>query len=534
MKRKARRSFPLPPMSGGENLDEVLASIEKELKAANEKKEAGDTSVDETIAKLETAKKEAETEIERLKAAEGGDEGETELERLRKFAAEAQIKDIANRAADAAEQAFIAQNKAQQDALESAVSKALAERLGIKDASGLTELISGTLKDTRVPSRFVGEGASAEAVAAAAKGLNTGDGTDMKDLKVGVDREVKEFYDSKSLSRFFGAVYRVRKGVGSEAERKALAVQTDEAGGFLVPQEWMDDILGLIRARTVVRAAGPRIVPFSKQMNQTSISTGATAYYTAENAAITPSEETFAEAALLTPKNLTGLVPVSNYLLDESAEAEDIVREDLAEVLGLKEDVSFIEGTGEGGAPTGFKNMSGITNMTTELGIDANGENLSLDAIRKMMGKMRVLNVRNPNLAFFFHPSVLMGLELQKDKEGRYLLDSGALTLSGDQTGGTIWGVPFYTTTQIPVNLTRGTSSTATYILMVNMSEAVVGISKELAIDSSDQTAYVSGGTWYSAFQNNQTVFRAVIRHDINHRRKNQIIRVDGIESTVA
>ncbi len=60
---------------------------------------------------------------------------------------------------------------------------------------------------------------------------------------------------------------------------------------------------------------GPRTVDVKKLLSVLSMSSGATAYYTAENAAIPVSEPTFAEGALLAPKELTALVPVSNRLL---------------------------------------------------------------------------------------------------------------------------------------------------------------------------------------------------------------------------
>ncbi|MBA2358875.1 MAG: phage major capsid protein, partial [Actinobacteria bacterium] len=95
---------------------------------------------------------------------------------------------------------------------------------------------------------------------------------------------------------------------------KALSEGTGSSGGFLVPVEVSAEVVRLIRARSAIAKLGPRVVPVSKELAVTSISTGATAYYVAENAAIPVSEESFAQAVLLRPKELAALVPVSNRL----------------------------------------------------------------------------------------------------------------------------------------------------------------------------------------------------------------------------
>jgi Phage capsid family/Phage integrase family len=80
-----------------------------------------------------------------------------------------------------------------------------------------------------------------------------------------------------------------------------------------------------------------------------SLTDGATASYVRENELIQVSEQEFAQAPLLRPKQLAALVPVSNRLLRDAAEAPDaeaVIREDLAEVLALAGDLAFLTGSG--------------------------------------------------------------------------------------------------------------------------------------------------------------------------------------------
>jgi HK97 family phage major capsid protein len=369
---------------------------------------------------------------------------------------------------------------------------------------------------------------------------------DKPSIKVSNSRaedEAKEILESKSLGRYMGILTRAHRGEmylseGEKAfmhqmvQRKAaqipLAEMTDAAGGFLVPQEWMDDILGLLRASAVVRLAGPRIIPFNKQMNQTSIVTGATAGYTAESSRITPAGMEFGEAVLLTPKNLTALVPISNYLLADAAGADAIVRQELVTIIALAEDFNFLRGTGAGGAPTGLLNISGHTN--NPITVPTNGFQPSVADLRKIRAQFRNLNSGAVRLAWFFHSAFLAYLETLTDADGRFLLDSALLQLNDDGISGVIDGTPFFLSNQIPINLTQGSSTNATDLTLVNMDELIVGMNQDLELAVSTEAAWSpDGSTWNSAFQQNQTLFRAVIRHDINHRRPNQIMIQHGV-----
>ena len=150
---------------------------------------------------------------------------------------------------------------------------------------------------------------------------------------------------------------------------KALAEGAPgSAGGYLVRQEVAADVMELLRARSAVMGLGPTVLQVAKVLGVVSLSSGATAYYVAENAAIVPSEPTFAETALLAPKALTALVPISNRLLRDAdnPSVEEVIRRDLAEVLALRADLAFLRGTGLGGEPLGIRNKPGV--VVTTLG----------------------------------------------------------------------------------------------------------------------------------------------------------------------
>lgn len=508
-------------------LEDLLTEIQADLKSLKAREDAGED------VSSEIERKAGEVKDVKARLAEAERE---ELLRLRREAQEREEREIASKAVQQAVAAIEDGEEAKRKRIQEYAREEVTKALGQKALLG--SAVESYLEE-RTGSRYVAPGADEGLVAHVAKGGTVESAkryaTPHTKARFGEAIESKSI-DGKMLT-FFGVIARNSKNLASDAERewlgevqtKALAEGTASSGGYLVPQEWMPDILGLLRGEAVVRRAGPRIVPFNKQMNQTSVSTGATAYYTAENARITPSEETFAEVPILTPKNLTGLVPVSNYLLHDAPQAEGFVRADLVEVIALREDLAFIRGTGTGGEPTGFRNMASITlNPVT---VPANGLSVTLAQTRRIKAVYRTLNARQVRLAWFFNPGFITYLETLVDAQGRFLADANVLTTNDDQMSGTFDGVPFFATNQIPANQTQGTSTNASELYLVNMAEAIVGENMSLEIDVSSEASYTPDGgtTWISAFQNAQTLFRAIMRHDITHRRPNQILVQTGV-----
>lgn len=371
------------------------------------------------------------------------------------------------------------------------------------------------LKRERRPSRFADENADPDVLDAIAGGGG---------VRRGRVVEPEDAVERRRSGR--------RQGLGVAATMtKALAEGTGAAGGFLVDPEVSDEIVKLIRARSAVRRLGPRTVPVKKELSVTSLSTGASASWVAENAAIPISEQTFAQAVLLRPKELAALVPVSNRLLRDAAEnpdVEDVIRSDLAEVLALREDLTFLRGTGTGNEPTGVRNTSGLTPAPS---LGANGAAPTFDHLKDMVANLRVANAPFSRPGWAFHPRTLNALEKLKDGQGRYLAEAGLLTFDATGGGGTLLNFPFVTTTQIPVNLTAGTNNdTSEIYFSSDWQEFWIGENLELEIAVSGETTYdQGGGVFVSAFQARQHVFRAVRAEDCALRRPQLFSVMTGV-----
>src|SRR4029079_10327487 len=100
----------------------------------------------------------------------------------------------------------------------------------------------------------------------------------------------------------------------------------------------------------------------------------------------------------------------------------------------LREDLSFLQGTGSAGEPRGMKNMTGRT--LDPLALGANGRHLSLPQPRQIRNTVRAFNSRNPRWHYFFPPQLLSHLEGLTDADGRFLVDTSILTIDGNGTTG--------------------------------------------------------------------------------------------------
>ncbi len=289
-----------------------------------------------------------------------------------------------------------------------------------------------------------------------------------------------------------------------EARFKALAEGTDTAGGYLVPVEQSRMLIELLTARSVVRRAGATVLPMASDTLEIPTQTGgATAYWTAENAAITASQQTFGRVTLVA-KKLAALTQMSRELVEDSDPAvEAIVREDLARVLALAEDLAYLRGDGTGGQPTGILNITGVT--VTQLGT-GNGATPTFDDLADAVYRLDAADAPMDRRAWVVHPRTVNTLRKIKDANGEYIWSNPAAP--GDPP--TVWGYPVLTTTQIPINLTVGTATNASEIYLAAWREALVGQRRAIELRASD----VAG----TAFQNDQVWVRATMRVDFNVR----------------
>uniref|UniRef100_A0A7C5EKM9 Phage major capsid protein n=1 Tax=Desulfobacca acetoxidans TaxID=60893 RepID=A0A7C5EKM9_9BACT len=288
------------------------------------------------------------------------------------------------------------------------------------------------------------------------------------------------------------------------SHRRDLTTTPDSAGGYLVPSQEISDLIEMLQAQTTVVRAGATVLQDLKGSPVTipKQTAGATAYWVSEGSAITASDLTFGQVAL-TPKKVAAMVKLSNELLSLSLpQAEAVVRQDLAQQLSLAIDLAALRGSGASGQPTGVANTSGINTIS----LGTNGAYLtSLDLFFDMISKLEEDNALRGKLAFICHPKVKAALRKLKtpqysgDTGGEYTLPPLVTAiLATDQALEQAVGYPILASTQLPTNLTKGTSTNCTEIYFGNWADLLIGQWGGLSILASPHAgdAFAKDMTW--------------------------------------
>jgi HK97 family phage major capsid protein len=336
---------------------------------------------------------------------------------------------------------------------------------------------------------------------------------------------------------------------------RALIVSTGAAGGFIVPPDYMNEIIELLRPQSVVRASNPRVIPMPRgTMTLPGQASAATASYGTETGQIASSQQTL-DQIVASYKKLTALVPVSNDLMRYADPAVDaFVRDDLVKVVALRQDLAFILGDGTASTPMGFLYFAnrwvgangGTVGkwLTTAASVEAvNGTDpanstggnfitstyaFTLATVANELGgavnRLDTANVPDSRRVWFMNPRSRNYLFNVQNSLGVYVYRD-------ELSKGTLLGYPVRVTTQIGTNYYDANSHTNTsFVFLVEMDEAMLLDSMSLELAVSREGSYVDANSnTVSAFQNDQTLVRAIAEHDFQMRHDQSVAVIQAV-----
>ena len=314
--------------------------------------------------------------------------------------------------------------------------------------------------------------------------------------------------DAFSLSRACRALARkdfndapYEAEVFAEMKSKAMSQGTDTAGGYIVPEEAITQVIEKLKAQVVAYDLGARDMACNGvPVTIPKLSTAATGYWVSENATITSSDLGF-EQINMTPKTVAGRVILSNLLLETSQPAADqIIEQDLAQQLGLAVDLGVLNGSSGGGAgePVGIIQTSGVGSFSTSM------DGSTAPTVSELMDAMDDLSTANAlrgKLGWAMHPLALSKCrQILEDGGGTYIPVAPVNTTSSFTDS--LFGYPVRTSTQLPTVAANSAS-----IIFGNFDDVIIarwGGMRLLASDTSDD-----------AFSKDQTHIRATMRVDV-------------------
>lgn len=270
---------------------------------------------------------------------------------------------------------------------------------------------------------------------------------------------------------------------GKGFAQRDLLDGTTTAGGFTVATDVMaQDFIELLRNRMMVRQMGSQFISgLVGNVAFPSQTAGATAYWVAENVAITESQQTFGQLALA-PETVGAFTDYSRRLLIQSSiDIEAFVRNDLATTLAIELDRAAINGSGSSNIPEGILNATGIGDV-------AGGTNGLAPTYAHMIELWSDVAVANADIGStgFLTNAKAVGKLMTTDKgtdTGQFIVPTfpnaqGFTSLAGARCG---------VSNQVPSNLTKGSGTALSAIIYGNWADLIVATwgALELTLDTS-------------------------------------------------
>jgi HK97 family phage major capsid protein len=223
---------------------------------------------------------------------------------------------------------------------------------------------------------------------------------------------------------------------GKLPDNNVLSTSPDKDGGYLVPTEFERKIVMKLEESNIIRSIAKTITTSAERKIPVA-ATHSIAKWTAENAAITESNPTFAQKTIDAFK-LTDLVKVSLDLLQDSMfDLESYIASEFARAFGVAEEEAFCVGTGTG-QPTGIFTKNGGT-----VGVTA-GAAVTVDNLIDLVYALKSPYRRNA--VFLMKDVTVSALRKLKDNNGLYLWQPSAQAGQPDR----LLGYPIYTSPYVP------------------------------------------------------------------------------------
>lgn len=292
-------------------------------------------------------------------------------------------------------------------------------------------------------------------------------------------------------------------------------------GDNLVPVDFYDEVIELLRNMTVIRKLNPRTVGMPHgNMTLPRQNGSASATYIGENTPIDADDASF-EQFTMTAKKIMGVTSITNELLRYNAyNVDGLVRDDLLEVIALTEDSQMLRGTGSAIAPTSLLEMA-----TGAGGIYAavDEEAPSIQDIDTQIGAL-ILHLQERNVplgdaTFIMAPRTKMFLENKRDGNGNKAYPEIAI--------GELRGYPVLVSNQVPSNI--GTNTDETEIYFTTGAQLLLADTRRMEMMSTNTGSYQVSGALISTFANDVTAIRLISEHDFNARHLEAIAVLEAV-----
>lgn len=212
--------------------------------------------------------------------------------------------------------------------------------------------------------------------------------------------------------------------VNVKAEQKALYESLSTAGGALVNEQRVEELIGIphrpqsILNLIAVSRTTSNVVEWVKQASRTN-SAAPTAEYTSGNFGLKPESNMTFELVSATVRTIATWVAASRNILADAPRLQDLIDTDLTEMVRVILENQIVSGAGTGENFTGILNTAGILARTQGAGTRSKAGDTVADTIRRGMTDIQ-LEFYEPN-GILLSPADAEEVELLKDTQNNYL-----------------------------------------------------------------------------------------------------------------
>ena len=287
--------------------------------------------------------------------------------------------------------------------------------------------------------------------------------------------------------------------------RAALSEGTDSAGGYTVPTYVATQFIDKMRAKQVCVQAGARTLQLESAVTKLArIDTDPTVSWRSENGSLTASDPVFS-AVTFTARSVYSLVKLSYELLEDSVNIGTILETSLAQALATELDRVCLFGSGSAPEPQGIFGTSGIVSVS----MGTNGA--APTAYTQVLSLLQALEDANaPRI------SALIAAPRTKYKFAG-LADSTGQPL---QAPGVMAGIPWLTTSAVPVTQTQGTSTDCSSVIAGDFSQLIIGLRHDVRLQVLNERYFADNG---------QIAFLATMRVDVQVEHPAAFAKLVGI-----
>jgi len=226
----------------------------------------------------------------------------------------------------------------------------------------------------------------------------------------------------------------------SASAQKAMIVGDDEAGGYLAPEEYVNEIIAdtvefsPIRSLARIRTTSRKAVTIPKKTGSIS------ATWVEETGTRADSGNPTYGMERLQSYEMHGLIKVSKQELEDAAfNVEGFIREELSEQFGSAEGTAFVSGTGTG-QPQGVLSNASVASVNS-----GHATEITADGLIDLYFEPKEVYANNG--VFVMARSTLKAIRKLKDGQGQYLWTPGFKT---DAKPATIMDRPYVVAPDMP------------------------------------------------------------------------------------